>query len=127
MKIDRASVLFMSQHRNLHRCLILVLISALVCPAAAFADPPQKQKKKKGAESAPPPPPSLFPLDRLPAGPWAAFPPPDVPKPPDPVKELLAQVRAAYKGGVEAYQSGHLGKARMEVDRAVELMRTSDI
>jgi len=52
---------------------------------------------------------------------------PEVPPPPDPEKELLSQVRAAYKEGVEAYQSGHLGKARTEFDRAVELMLTSGV
>jgi len=51
----------------------------------------------------------------------------EVAPPVDREKELLSQVRAAYKEGVEAYQSGHLGKARTDFDRAVDLMLTASV
>jgi membrane-bound lytic murein transglycosylase D len=121
----------MSRHRNLHRRLTILaiagvsLLSSACAPALAAAAPAQKQKKKKGAELVPPAPPTLFLLDTLRPGPWTTFPLPVVPLPPDPVKELLSKVQAAYKSGVEAYQSGHLGKARTEFDQSLELMLTS--
>src|SRR5208282_3408516 len=114
----------MSRHRNLHRCSTLLAIAGVVCLSLA-ATSAQKQKKKKALD--PPPPPQFLQIEKLPDGPWAAFPRPAVLPPPDPVKELLTQVQAAYKTGVEAYQSGHLGKARTEFDRSLELMLTSGL
>jgi membrane-bound lytic murein transglycosylase D len=116
----------MSRHRNLHRALTILSIAG-VCLALSAPAQAQKQKKKKGAEPAPPPLPQFLALEKLPTGPWMLFPLPNVPPPPDPVKELLTKVQAAYQSGAEAYQSGHLGKARTEFDRSIELMLTSGL
>ncbi len=116
----------MSRHRNLDRCLTFFAITGVVCLSLAAAAPIQKRKKKKAVD--PPPPPAQFlQVEKLPGGPWASFPLPAVLPPLDPIKELLTKVQAAYKNGVEAYQSGHLGKARTEFDRALELMLTSGL
>ena len=111
----------MSRHRNLHRVLIVLAIAGVCLSLQA-----QKQKKKKGAEPPPPPLPQFVAIEKLP-GPWTLFPLPAVLPPLDPVKELLSKVQFTYRTGVEAYQSGHLGKARTEFDRAIELMLTSGL
>src|SRR5580693_9145465 len=116
----------MSRHRNLHRCFMILAIAG-VCLFLATSAHGQKQKKKKGAEPPPPPPPQFVAIDKLSAGPWESFRLPDVLPPVDPVKELLSQVQATYKIGVEAYQSGHLVKSRAEFDRAIEMMLTSSL
>lgn len=115
----------MPRRVTLNRLAIFAVISAmaLACVSPCLAG----NKKKKQVPEPAPPIVALPLLDTLPAGLFAAFPLPVVPLPPDPVKVLLAGERAAYKSGVEAYQSGHLGKARIEFDRAMELMLTSGL
>jgi membrane-bound lytic murein transglycosylase D len=113
--------------RFLHRCVTALLVCALVSASAAAEPQLRKSKKKNVPEPPPAPPPPFLLLDNLRPGPWASFPHGDVQQPPDPEAELLVKVRASYKAGVEAYQSGHLGKARTEFDRALELMLTSGL
>ncbi|SRR5579871_328354 len=116
----------MPRHRNPVRRLKHVTLALVVCATLSVPAIAQKQKKKKAQEAAPVPPPQFVAVqDKLPAGPWSSFPLPAVLPPVDPVKELLSKVRTSYAAGVEAYQSGHLGKARIEFDHAVEIMLTS--
>src|SRR5580698_4683287 len=98
----------MSRHRNFHRCFKILAIAGVCLTLAPFGQA-QKQKKKKGAEP-PPPPPQFIGIEKLPTDARVLFPLPDVLPPPDPIKELLSKVQFSYKTGVEAYQSGHLGK-----------------
>jgi membrane-bound lytic murein transglycosylase D len=115
----------MSRHRNLHRCFKILAIAG-VCLALSPFGLAQKQKKKKGSEP-PPPLPQFVGIEKLPTDARVLFPLPDVLPPPDPIKELLSKVQFSYKTGVEAYQSGHLGKSRTEFDHAIELMLTSGL
>ncbi len=90
-----------------------------------------KRKKKKVEPPPPPPPPSAELVVSTGAGLpayWSNWPNPVISAPkPDPVKVLMAQMSAAYDEGVQAYQSGHLVKARTEFDRAVDLVLQSDV
>src|SRR5580658_3769970 len=116
----------MSRHRNLHRCFKILAIAG-VCLCLSPLGQAQKQKKKKGAEPPPPPLPQFVAIEKLSSAARVQFPLPDVLPPPDPIKELLSKVQFSYKSGVEAYQSGHLGKSRTEFDHAIELMLTSGL
>lgn len=103
----------------------LVLASwVLVCltlPCALEA-----AKKKKPLPPPPPEPPAYMPVLPLQPGLSARWPVSEALRP-DPAKLLSDAVEDAYRKGVQAYQAGHLGKARAEFDRAVDLVLTSGL
>src|SRR5437899_2729694 len=107
------------------RGVLLVLVFAGV--AAALPSPQFWGKKKKPVALPPPePPPAYLPVLPLQPGLQAGW-PVIQPARPDPVKLLSAKVAETYQRGVEAYQAGHLVKARAEFDAAVDLVLQSGV
>src|SRR5690242_5720257 len=105
------------------RGLLLVLVFAGV--AIALPSPQFWGKKKKPVAPPPPEPPAAYlPVLPLQPGLQASWPVSE-PVRPDPIKLLSAKIADTYQRGVEAYQAGHLVKARAEFDAAVDLVLQS--
>ena len=89
--------------------------------------PAARRLQPAGAAAAQPPQATAPPCQRSPP------PQPAAPAPPPPTAEqqrvrvLIAQVEAAYAGGDADYRKGMLAEAKIEFDRAVDLMLSSGI
>ena len=107
-------------HRSNLLLASCVLVS-LFLPEALAAG-----KKKKPLPPPPQEPAAYMPVLPLQPGLIARWPIEEALRP-DPAKLLSDQVEDAYRKGVQAYQAGHLGKARTEFDRAVDLVLLSGL
>ncbi len=100
--------------------LVLVLPVVLLltgCPShqhVATAPPPQATAPALPAPAAPQPAP-------------APTPPPRNAAQAQRVRQLIAQVEAAYAGGVDDYRRGELAEAKIQFDHAVDMMMMSGI
>lgn len=90
-----------------------------------FALPACESAGKKKAVSVPvrhvPPPPVVQPEPIQ----QVVDPEPPPPPKPDPVVIVVANSENAYQGGMTAYRSGHLERAKREFDRALEILLTA--
>ncbi len=110
-----------SHSRRISPFVISVAVVSLLA-APLWAD----KKKKKPLPPMPQEPAAYMPVLPIQSGLTANWPSVEARRP-DPVKLLSDQVEDAYRKGVQAYQAGHLGKARTEFDRAVDLVLLSGL